>query len=370
EELFDPKVKYRIRSSRIRREFSKNARPCRVAPAQSIVPRDDPSPDSVTDWLQAIVALQQDVARFVMSTAERSVLQRACKGGVAGRREEEPESESKFAILACIAGQMLAPLMGPGEGTGREAVSPGVPLDSTACGTSGAMDLELQTATTADMDSAPQAATAVDTDSAPQAVAAADTDSDSQAVTTVDVDSDSQAATTGMPDRLTACAPKSNAAAGLSPECPQQTHRRRRRLLEDHRLTDSDLEAAVRRIFEGMAEREKNAPNDTRVNGLANGSGNSGSRGNKRKRRSSSLGDTSSVGPTPSSPRMTPLDAPVKELRRSVEPVAEPASFLQCSAVDSGGDPEMGSAGVRADRLVGSLLRAKGSDALLDFLMS
>ncbi|KAJ1883656.1 hypothetical protein LPJ66_010982, partial [Kickxella alabastrina] len=358
EELFDPKVKYRIRSSRIRREFSKNARPCRIAPAQSIVPRDDPNPDSVTDWLQAIVALQQDVARFVMSTAERSVLQRACKGMVADRREEEPEGESKFAILACIAGQMLTPLMGPGEGTGREAVSPGVPLDSTACGTSDAMDLELQTATTVDMDSAPQAVTTVDMDSAPQAV------------TTVDTDSAPQVVTTGMPDRLTACVSKSNAAAGLSPEGPQQTHRRRRRLLEDHRLTDSDLEAAVRRIFEGMAEREKNAPNDTRINGLANGSGNSGSRGSKRKRRSSSLGDISSVGPTPSSPRMVSLDAPVKKLRRSVEPVAEPASFLQCSAVDSGGDPEMGSAGVRADRLVGSLLRAKGSDALLDFLMS
>ncbi|KAJ1932191.1 hypothetical protein GGF37_007137, partial [Kickxella alabastrina] len=345
EELFDPKVKYRIRSSRIRREFSKNARPCRVAPAQSIVPRDDPSPDSVTDWLQAIVALQQDVARFVMSTAERSVLQRACKGVVGGRREEEPEGENKFAILACIAGQMLTPLIAPGEATGRETVSPGVRLDSTACGTSGVVDLVLQTATTVD------------------------TDSDSQAVTTVDVDSDSQAVTTGMPDRLTACVPKSNAAAGLSPEGPQQTHRRRRRLLEDHRLTDSDLEAAVRRIFEGMAEHEKNSPNDTHINGLANGSGNSGSRGSKRKRRSSSLGDTSSVGPAPS-PRMLSLDAPVKKLRRSVEPVAEPASFLQHSAVDSGGDPEMGSAGVRADRLISSLLRAKGSDALLDFLMS
>ncbi|KAJ2384462.1 hypothetical protein GGI05_005002, partial [Coemansia sp. RSA 2603] len=96
QQMQDPKVKYRISSSRVRREFSRNARPCRVDVSEPASPKDRlyrseeeldrqepesteqparPATSSVAEWLQSIVAFQQDVARFIMDTTEPATLQ-------------------------------------------------------------------------------------------------------------------------------------------------------------------------------------------------------------------------------------------------------------------------------------------------------
>ncbi|KAJ2313579.1 hypothetical protein H4R23_000202 [Coemansia sp. Cherry 401B] len=92
-EICDPKVRYRITSSRIREQFSRHALPATVPPAchsdsgQTAAPRGEP-PLTTAEWLQSIVAFQQDVARFVV--------------------ESDPHAD-KFAVLSSVAAQILEP---------------------------------------------------------------------------------------------------------------------------------------------------------------------------------------------------------------------------------------------------------------------
>ncbi|KAJ1962742.1 hypothetical protein GGI12_002469 [Dipsacomyces acuminosporus] len=144
QELFDPKVKYRVPSSHIRQAFADRASASRpalenrhgtisdssgsslAAPATSTslaadhIPQGDgdPSPTSIAEWLQSLVMFQQDVARFVMRTAKQAALQAA-----AGSREMDSEDEDtvyasgksqnsqdeKLAFLSTIAARILDP---------------------------------------------------------------------------------------------------------------------------------------------------------------------------------------------------------------------------------------------------------------------
>ncbi|KAJ1734772.1 hypothetical protein LPJ72_002198 [Coemansia sp. Benny D160-2] len=146
-ELFDPKVKYKIPSSHIRNEFVRHALPCVVdlgddqelesddaldeyldvddnvnnstgsassnPQTQSTLQLLPPPVMTVAEWLQSIVAFQQDVARFVMTTAKQTVLQDASNEG--GTYSEEPSADrskdDKIAILSNIAAQVLSPLI-------------------------------------------------------------------------------------------------------------------------------------------------------------------------------------------------------------------------------------------------------------------
>ncbi|KAJ2722756.1 hypothetical protein GGI07_003084 [Coemansia sp. Benny D115] len=164
-ELLDPKVKYRIRSSRIRSEFMRNCRPVLIervvsketdtcsasmTRTESIPGTDTPQPvdtdfdadvdadtepsvlnsiaDNATDsvnnhpsspvseWLQSIVAFQQDVARFVMSAAQQAVLRRACMTSLqiegadsADASTEDVGGRDKIGILSAVATQLLEP---------------------------------------------------------------------------------------------------------------------------------------------------------------------------------------------------------------------------------------------------------------------
>ncbi|KAJ2558848.1 hypothetical protein EV175_000607 [Coemansia sp. RSA 1933] len=179
-ELFDPKVKYRIPSSRIRREFTNHTAPCVVglgidqdplhhgsalhivAQQQPPVPSTlannlskaldtnratlPPPVMSTAEWLQSIVAFQQDVARFVMTTAKEAVLQETYKTSEANADDlsTDTSKDDKIAILTAIAAQMLSPLIqnsapvsdeqgnddSPDYGGSKQSVCPVSPADS------------------------------------------------------------------------------------------------------------------------------------------------------------------------------------------------------------------------------------------------
>ncbi|KAJ1667249.1 hypothetical protein IW140_001703 [Coemansia sp. RSA 1813] len=154
-ELFDPKVKYKVPSSRIRKEFAKNSAPCVVdlgikqkvtfeaadhiassnvdVPQQpNIMPRKltsslvktldadsaksqtlPPPVMSMAEWLQSIVAFQQDVARFVMTTAKQAVLQETYDDSKPHVEDlsANASKDDKITILSNIATQVLSPLI-------------------------------------------------------------------------------------------------------------------------------------------------------------------------------------------------------------------------------------------------------------------
>ncbi|KAJ2826398.1 hypothetical protein IWW50_002374 [Coemansia erecta] len=90
-EVCDPKVRYRITSSRIRDQFASNACPASLSePSPPAEPYEPPL--TVAEWLQSIVAFQQDVARFLM-----------------GSNADADHSADKFAVLSSVAAQMLEP---------------------------------------------------------------------------------------------------------------------------------------------------------------------------------------------------------------------------------------------------------------------
>ncbi|KAJ1818438.1 hypothetical protein LPJ60_004327 [Coemansia sp. RSA 2675] len=139
QELFDPKVKYRLTTTRIRKEFSKNASVCHVFPAPpppkqtlaldlatknvgtsavGAMNGDDvassDSPDSpVAEWLLAISDFQKDVARYVAAPELRAELRDACRK----RRYDDSEMEEgtsansgdRIALLSGVASQILSP---------------------------------------------------------------------------------------------------------------------------------------------------------------------------------------------------------------------------------------------------------------------
>ncbi|KAJ2423610.1 hypothetical protein GGF41_003071, partial [Coemansia sp. RSA 2531] len=133
QELFDPKVKYRLTSTRICKEFSKNASTCRVFPVptppkQTLMPDlstgsveplavdtiDDDNDDDVAKWLLAMTDFQKDVVRHIATPELREKLRYECRK----RRYDdlEPEEttvsndrEDKLALLNDAALQILTP---------------------------------------------------------------------------------------------------------------------------------------------------------------------------------------------------------------------------------------------------------------------
>ncbi|KAJ2500074.1 hypothetical protein GGH96_003034 [Coemansia sp. RSA 1972] len=106
-EVCDPKVRYRISSSRIRDEFSSTARPASLCDPTPI--REPPL--TVDEWLQSIVAFQQDVARYLASPSDKP-------------------SADKFAVLSSVAAQILDPSAERAEPNGVQVSDPdGVQTD-------------------------------------------------------------------------------------------------------------------------------------------------------------------------------------------------------------------------------------------------
>ncbi|KAJ2485353.1 hypothetical protein IWW37_005963 [Coemansia sp. RSA 2050] len=140
QELFDPKVKYRLTTTSIRKEFSRNASVCHVfsappPPKQTFAPdlhignaevsavdaidgdgvANSESPDSpVAEWLLAISAFQKDVARYVAAPELRAELRDACRKRQCDDSELEERMsannrEDKIALLSGVATQILSP---------------------------------------------------------------------------------------------------------------------------------------------------------------------------------------------------------------------------------------------------------------------
>ncbi|KAJ2565299.1 hypothetical protein GGH12_001465 [Coemansia sp. RSA 1822] len=109
-EVCDPKVRYRITSSRIRDEFSSSARPASLCDPTPVADPYEP-PLTVAEWLQSIVAFQQDVARFLASPSA------------------EPNAD-KFSVLSSVAAQILGPGAVHAESNGVQKSEPdGVQTD-------------------------------------------------------------------------------------------------------------------------------------------------------------------------------------------------------------------------------------------------
>ncbi|KAJ2741052.1 hypothetical protein GGI20_005451 [Coemansia sp. BCRC 34301] len=135
-ELFDPKVKYRLTTSRIRKEFSKNAAVCRIftTPTHSTQASgsdldtqttellatdagDDDAANSTpvdapaAEWLLAIADFQKDVARYIADPERRAELRSACHKGRCGGSElgEIAVDSDKMALLSVVATQILTP---------------------------------------------------------------------------------------------------------------------------------------------------------------------------------------------------------------------------------------------------------------------
>ncbi|KAJ2156088.1 hypothetical protein GGF46_005422 [Coemansia sp. RSA 552] len=131
-EICDPKVRYRTTSTRIREQFARNARPCVVTVSEDCTSQSevDPQPEhcaddgpgtntssaltqqpyqasqTVSEWLQSIVAFQQDVARFIMDSTSPTLAATPGDTLVA-------DHNSKFAALSSVAAQILAPPVQP-----------------------------------------------------------------------------------------------------------------------------------------------------------------------------------------------------------------------------------------------------------------
>ncbi|KAJ2000726.1 hypothetical protein GGI04_004039 [Coemansia thaxteri] len=140
-ELFDPKIKYRLTSSRIRQEFSKNAVVCPslfepALPTQTLVAKSSlessetllaagPSSEDVfggtcnqrtpaAEWLLAMTEFQKDVVRYIAAPDGRAALYNACR--------EKSLGDDRIALLSKAASQVLTPLVAPvdlNSGTGK-----------------------------------------------------------------------------------------------------------------------------------------------------------------------------------------------------------------------------------------------------------
>ncbi|KAJ1734738.1 hypothetical protein LPJ61_000907 [Coemansia biformis] len=118
-EICDPRIRYRTTSTQIRAEFSRNAAPCRIAPLPSGVASSSarpaaacaggtaqpmpPPPMTVPEWLQAMAAFQQDVARLVAGdkAPARPSTRCACK--------EAARTDDKISVLTSVATRILSP---------------------------------------------------------------------------------------------------------------------------------------------------------------------------------------------------------------------------------------------------------------------
>ncbi|KAJ2614707.1 hypothetical protein H4S08_001586 [Coemansia sp. RSA 1365] len=348
-EICDPKVRYRITSSRIRNEFSKNAHPCRAKRSPSIEKTtycdsvqqrqqaenfsDKRKSDdgvafqpvlSVEEWLQSIVAFQQDVARFIMNS---SAAQDA-SGDVCKKRD-------KFSVLSEVAKQILSPTVAGVEVTAdRHTDNVPVPEQSvtqpTLCNSTSDSSLNISEDATA--------------------AASEDVQVALSALSELPMSNSEEVA-----DRTRLC--------DDSKQQPQK-QRWRQQLLLEHGLTTGDLAAAFDRVIDGGGTT--NLPN--------------------------TIGDISSDAVklrAPATDRI--LAAGIKRRQSQTLPLPRTGKVSNCMAAEPAAKRRRASSSVnerrglsesdniastdcarasRASALLEKLLRAKGADALVGFLLN
>ncbi|KAJ2780374.1 hypothetical protein GGI15_003564 [Coemansia interrupta] len=359
-QMQDPKVKYRISSSRVRREFSRNARPCRVQASRSPSPKDrlyksekgvdtsepesaeqqvQPASSSVAEWLQSIVAFQQDVARFIMGTTEPAVLLPAPSTSLyhgsnhadSATTERLSTGDSKLAALSLIADEILAPLRVEAKRYTNGEVGGVEPSSSLS-------------------------ANAIDTSSLDGTLTDANMDIPTLNLPASDMHDTAASALTELP------------MASVSTRVDTDVGRERR-LLGENGVSRHDLEAALNDMIDSWpAETTTTTTTTTLTNIRAVCDGSAeysifrkaenplGGALRKRKSRSSSLGSVRDF----KRPRMVGyLSSPQ---------LLDPNDVVdECVASD---DRRKRPASARASLLIRSLARTKGAGALLDFLLS
>ncbi|KAJ2879037.1 hypothetical protein H4R27_005529 [Coemansia aciculifera] len=315
QELFDPKVKYRLTSTRICKEFSKNASVCRVFSAQTppkqtfmldlsaggvgplavdAVGGDDGvthsnSPDtSIAEWLETITDFQKDVARHIATPELRSKLHDACRkrryddlgpdeATIANDREED-----KIALLNDVAVQILTPHI---SSTGLNT-----PILSS---TSSAL---VNGATEMSIDTEPDA----------------------------------------------------------------QLYSKRRRVLEEHGVCEADLKAAATQLLNRRLSSDSA--------GLAASSCTGGDTGIKLDDSSNNNSNNQQTGPTTAIAN-TDLELPQCEAEPShvsISTVQIPESPVAVNEMEKSRQAQLAS----ASNLIEHLLRKKGADAFVAFLLS
>ncbi|KAJ2396489.1 hypothetical protein GGI23_003898, partial [Coemansia sp. RSA 2559] len=380
-ELFDPKVKYKIPSSRIYNEFAKHAMPCVMAlgvdqksDLESITHMDTqqqqltsvsstlansladaldtncstlpPPVMSVAEWLQSIVAFQQDVARFVMTTAKEAVLQETYKRNRTNATgiSVEASKDDKIAMLSTIAAQVLSPLIRvpATNNTDHLEDSGGTERSAGLVSTADNQDVE-------SVEPNPENTTGGINHSAEE--------SDKMAAASALEELPSSMVHTEPTLRIT------SEVVGKRDGIPDMNintaDHRRKCLLDRHGLSETEAKNAIECI-------------------IGHGAGNSDDC-NKRKH------DDASPSPSPSDPVANAANVSSKRMRQlesgedtsdaaNASPKQEPLPHIHDSATPqqqyANGDTLSLARTTHLSELVASLLRAKGADAILDFLAS
>ncbi|KAJ2455952.1 hypothetical protein GGF42_003323 [Coemansia sp. RSA 2424] len=315
-ELFDPKVKYRLTTTSIRKEFSKNAGVCRVFAAPTppkqasgsdlctessellaIDTKDDsavhlaPADTPVAEWLLAIADFQKDIARYVADPERRAELHNACHMGRCGGTEleaiaMESGKRDKLALLSGVASHILAPRL---------------------------------------------ASTEVDT-LAPS--------------------STSGALVNGTSETL--------AVVGTKVEADAQQDSKRRRMLAENNVCEADFRAAATRLLNhpSLSKGDDQAMTSCADNG------------NDLSLADSSNNNTAAEQSAPAAPisntDMDPSQDKIEAVQNSISTARLPGSPISADALGESHSARLAS----ASGLIESLLQKKGIDALVAFLLS
>ncbi|KAJ2235801.1 hypothetical protein H4R99_002926 [Coemansia sp. RSA 1722] len=381
QEMRDPKVRYRIPSSRIRKEFSLNAHPCRVEPLQPPgskpladgVDRDphtqsvelakaaqsqqqvldtnvtgssavvaavrDADAGAVAEWLQSIVAFQQEVARFVMALADSKDTQLGgCWPDTLAQISPDPNPKDRIALLSSVAAQLLTAEPADSAASSQredksEAESESATKDGfTACEAANEHNVLIDAGLSDSLSLQETAVSALE-------------ELTGQNAACVDVSGD--------------------ALLDEHDNGDEEGGKRNRTMLREYGVSSSDLVDALNRLLDNWSAELVSAASVDRGQGWRE----LGDGRNKRKARAMSL-DSSDAG-------CQPVSEPAKHQRLDGpdSKTMDPVNALHNGAHQEPLEPqkddvEPASSAAKAHSLVGALLKTKGADALLSFLLS
>ncbi|KAJ1905885.1 hypothetical protein LPJ81_001675 [Coemansia sp. IMI 209127] len=381
-ELFDPKVKYKVPSSRICSEFAKHAMPCVVAlgidqksdleptthvdtlqkeqqqtPVSSTLANSlaealdtnystlPPPVMSVAEWLQSIVAFQQDVARFVMTTAKEAVLQETYKDNetAATSVSADVSKDDKIAILSTIAAQVLSPLIRVPVASNTDKQEGNGHVEDVG-GTKRSSDL-VSTADSQDVGSVEPKSE----DTTGGMIHSAE-ESDKLVAASALEELPNSMVRTGSTLTVTSEDGKTDCILDVD---VNTADRRRKCLLDRHGLSETEVKNAIECIIGPSADNSDDC--------------------NKRKHGDASPSGSVANAENVSAKRMRQLESREDSSDAADDyPKQEPLPYIHDSETPqqqyTNGDTRSLTRTTHLSELVAGLLRAKGADAILDFL--
>ncbi|KAJ1993834.1 hypothetical protein GGI25_000977 [Coemansia spiralis] len=394
-ELFDPKVKYKVPSSRIRKEFCKKASLCLMGlddstntgiqssnsteqtaragftDAQPVLCSQSKDVAaysetlqpamSVAEWLQSIVAFQQDVARFVMNTATQTVPQEA-DGELTSQSFDyvATMSKDKIGMLSSIALQVLSPLIQQ-------------PLSQDSKQDDGTQTVHVECS-----ENQYELLNAIDNDSVEVSkkeniAAKADENAANESAF--------QTALSALEELPNSISENNNTDNSNADKVNSGS--RRGQFLKQHHLSETDVMAAIDSVIDAINDgRSQMLKSEASVHFAT--PGNHGE-SNKRKMHGSPCLCGEAISPATSTKRARPLEGDDSDEMDSAtnampgcsldqqshsgnsNAASSHAGYGACSVQPSGADKGRVQ---HAMALVSTLFRTKGADALFDFLLS